>query len=68
MTRLYVIRVIPDGITKLASTSYTNIDTEWLSVEIKVIFDKIFVKLMDKQVMSGIQEPDEDKLSKVQGT
>lgn len=68
MTRVYLIRVNSDGFTKLVHLHYTNIETEWLSVEIKVVKDKIFVKLMDKQVFVGIQESDEDKISKVCGT
>lgn len=48
--------------------NYTNIHTEWISVEIKIIDKKITVLLMNKPVIIGLEEPDEPKIKDVIGT
>jgi len=48
--------------------NYSNIHQEWISVEIKLIGEKITVLLNNTPLIAGLAEPDEPKIKDVIGT
>jgi len=56
------------GFKKIAKKNYSNIDTDWIQIEIKIIKHKIFLSLNDKPIFLGIEEPDDAFITKIHGT
>lgn len=56
------------GFKKIAKKNYSNIDTDWIQIEIKIIKHKIFLLLNDKPIFVGIEEPDGALITKIHGT
>lgn len=57
MTRIYLTRMNESGFKKLARVKYSNLNEDWINLEIKSINDKIMIKMNDK-VLMGIEELD----------
>lgn len=69
MTRIYLTRSESElGFKKLGKYKFTNIETDWMDVFIKIEKNKMTVKLNEKPVCVALEESDDDYISKIHGT